>query len=267
MKSWVLIQEDLSLPVRIKKRKTWVICPGGMWKGGSWWGNQIAGFLFISHLYLLLCSLILTRGAGTSHGDIQTGMRGLKNTGSQSPLLWTLPGRDKNSQHLAWYHIPQESIVTHVCTEMSPIIDLSTIPAYPAPVHTLDIPGKECGGVQHRQLEETWQPRLQNTGTLSRIQDLSCSGNTIFQRTIKACYIWPDSVQGLGPQPALRSYSRSRENHIVLKPQEHVGPSLSPLAMSIYREEPRCPKRPFVPEEREAGLTDKIPFFTTTPWG
>ena len=137
-----------------------------------------------------LCSLILTRGAGTSHGDIHTGMRGLKNIGSQSPLLWTLFGRDsKNSQPLVWYHIPQESIVTHVCTEMSPIIVLSTIPASQAPVHTLDIPGRECGGVQHRQLEETCHPRLQNTGTLSRIQDFSCRGNTIFQRTIKTCYI------------------------------------------------------------------------------
>lgn len=161
-----------------------------------------------------------------------------------------------------------------LCLEVSLIIDLSTIPI---PQH-LSTPHLSSWTSQEGMWGGGWgglaqvagrEPASEVTKYRNSVwtKDLSCENSTIFQRTRKIHWILAGSIQGLGPQPALLSYSRSRENHTVLKPQEHASPSPSPLAMSIYREKPWCPRRLFIPEEMEVGFTDKIPFFTTIPWG
>lgn len=79
----------------------------------------------------------------------------------------------------------------------------------------------------------------------------------------KTYYLFEDALQGPGPQLTLQCYSRSGENHVVLKPHENLRPPSFTPAMSTYREKPECPKRFFVPEELELGLTEKILVFTT----
>lgn len=66
--------------------------------------------ILTSHLYLLLRrSHILTKDRRISDRDsILVGMKGLKNTGSSSG---NCQGKNKNSQHLPWHHVPLESIL------------------------------------------------------------------------------------------------------------------------------------------------------------
>lgn len=146
---------------------------------------------------------------------------------------------------------PKGEHKTYGCREVPRIIDLSNIPTSPAPIH-MHIPGREYAGIQHRQLEETWHQRLQNIGSLIPKISLWKQHN-----------IFEDALQGPGPQLTLQCYSRSGENHVVLKPHENLRPPSFTPAMSTYREKPECPKRFFVPEELELGLTEKILVLTT----
>lgn len=143
---------------------------------------------------------------------------------------------------------------------------MSNIPASPVPVHSLDIPERECGGALHRQLKNTQHLRLQNTGGPVQNQKFqlweqhNIPQNQTDLLPLSKCYTGSRATTCPAVRQKIQKHPRSS------KARGACRPTPSPPNHEHLQGRMKLSKGLFTPEAMDMGLTEKIHFFTTILW-